>query len=116
MKGLVNKGWKKFLIIIGVCLLIINMYYKFTTPATIVDNYAENGKDIESDFIDNFIQNTDEAIDQTGDTTTDLSTTISNETGVDQKWIKLAIAILGVFLAIAILDSIMGNKSSKKKK
>lgn len=42
MKKLIQKYWKPTLIIIGVILLILNIYSKFTTNKKVIDYFLES--------------------------------------------------------------------------
>lgn len=116
MKNFINKIWKKLLIIIGVVCLLVNIYLKFITPATIIRDYPENGKNIESDFIDNFTQIADNTVEKGDEASTDISASISNETGLDQKWVKTGILFIGAILVISIMSALFDKKGAKKKK
>ena len=53
MKNYISKNWKNIFIIIGVAFIVVNLFFKITTPATIPQDFLNYGPDIESDIFDN---------------------------------------------------------------
>ena len=115
MKNYISKNWKNIFIIIGVAFIVVNLFFKITTPANIPQDFLNYGPDIESDIFDgaNNISNEITEIDESGD----IVTNVAETTGIPTNLAKgILIFAFGFILILIISNLTEGSSGGKKKK
>ena len=114
MKNFISKNWKNILITIGGIIIALNLFNKFTTPATIPQDFLEYGPNVEHDIFDT-VENIPNEVEDIG-SSDDIVDDVSNKTGLPNDLSKgLVVVLAGVFV-IFIISAITEKPSADKKK
>ena len=112
MKKFLSSNWKRIIFSIAGIVILINLIFVIFTPATIIPDYIEYGREYEDDLIDkaNDVEVNTEILDN-------ASNRMSNDTGISNNVTKAIIifAILGC-VVLFLQNLIDGNQAAAKKK
>ncbi len=115
MKNFISKNWKKILYTITGILMVIDLFFIVTSPATISQDFLKYGPDIKGDVIDSSENLTDKI--EEPSTSGEIIQQIADDTGFSPDLVK-GILIFGIALVLilALSGIIDGSSSDKKKK
>ena len=120
MKNYFNKGWKKVFLIIGIALIVVDLFFIITTPTTITQQYLEYGPNIESDVFDKTGDVTEKIEDSVDDVTSgedsSIVSDVSNETGMSPTLTKSLLFIGGAILIVLAISAVTDSDGGGSKK
>lgn len=118
MKNFISKNWKNIFYIIGGILIVIDLFFIATTPASVSQDFLKYGPTVENDIVDStteFTENVELPKEDSGDSS--LVEDISEGTGIPFDLTKVVIVFAIGLAVLLVLSSIMdGSGDSDKKK
>lgn len=126
MKSYFNKSWKKVFLVIGIVLIVVDLFFIVTSPTVIPQQYLEYGPSMEGDLFDKADEITDEIGEEIDENSgnkdssgedSGIVSDVSDKTGLPSNVTKIllffGIGIIVVLALSALLDSEGGSDKKK---